>query len=726
MNSETAIRLETVREVLRRYYRALCAVDILLLPSSVAQSQVQCIPLQPPQPDDLPTILVPEVAQDFTGYKLLTAHQAIHVEAGTQDFDLQRAATCFANLRPQLLQLLDAAALEGNGLAHFLQFFPDTPLAWRLFKLLEDHRVNARLRQEYPVLRALLTAQPVPVLPQLEELPLRHALLAALERYSSGGAARYAFPSAAGEALWQAAGLLKALSAPGATVEDAAEATLRAYCLMSAVPLAPNWGRTDASLEIDLDRAGYDPAMDNIEHWIASWTALTLPAEEALAAYGELTAAELDALLEGVPVELLEALQQHLETTAAPATTAAASEQAEQAPRSEDSGEELADEAHLRTQETITADEEAGPPAPALLPLPRDDTQEEERIPGAAMDRALCEGEPEPFLYPEWDHRTASYRPDWCTVWQRHLKPGDQHYFPRALREHHYLVSQVERRFEQLRPRLPRPRRGLEDGDDFDLDRVIQARVEQRALGLLPDRVYQRREFSERSVSILFLLDMSLSTSEGVLRGQEQPSAQGWSGFARPDYKRIIDVEKESLVLLTRALEMAGDRYGLYGFSGRGRHGVRFYVIKDIADQLSATAMARIETVAPVQATRMGPAIRHANSILRREPTKTRVLVMISDGQPQDFDYGIDMDGLLPPARNQREEREQEKAYALQDTHKALMESRAGGIVPFMLSVDRHGRDYLQAICGGMGYEVVQDISVLPHRLVSLYHLLVR
>lgn len=136
--------------------------------------------------------------------------------------------------------------------------------------------------------------------------------------------------------------------------------------------------------------------------------------------------------------------------------------------------------------------------------------------------------------------------------------------------------------------------------------------------------------------------------------------------------------------------------------------------------------MARMDTIAPVQATRMGPAIRHAIDILKQEPTKTKILVLISDGQPQDLDYGADSEGGRGPAPRQHvaEEREKEKKYAVSDTHKALSEARSAGIVPFLLSIDRHGYDYLRIMCGEFGYEVVSDVRVLPRRLVSLYQLL--
>jgi len=165
-------------------------------------------------------------------------------------------------------------------------------------------------------------------------------------------------------------------------------------------------------------------------------------------------------------------------------------------------------------------------------------------------------------------------------------------------------------------------------------------------------------------------------------------------------------VEKESIVLLMEALETIGDRYAIYGFSGYGRENVDFFVIKDIEEDFSDRVKKRVDRVAPLQATRMGPPIRHAIYKLDQHEARTKVLLLISDGRPQDHDYGRDRT---------------EKEYAIHDTHMALLEARRKNIVPFCLTVDRGGHDYLKAMCGDLGYEVVDDIGSLPRRLPLLY-----
>ena len=174
----------------------------------------------------------------------------------------------------------------------------------------------------------------------------------------------------------------------------------------------------------------------------------------------------------------------------------------------------------------------------------------------------------------------------------------------------------------------------------------------------------------------------------------------------RRSYKRIIDVEKEGIVLLVNALEGLGDDYGIYGFSGYGRENVEFYVIKDIDEKFSSMIPRRIDRIAPLHATRMGPAIRHATSKLISQEARSRFMFLISDGRPQDRGYS--REGV-------------EKEYAVHDTRMALMEARREGVTPFCLTVDRDGHDYLKTMMQDFSYEVLSDINLLPLRLPQLY-----
>jgi nitric oxide reductase NorD protein len=136
---------------------------------------------------------------------------------------------------------------------------------------------------------------------------------------------------------------------------------------------------------------------------------------------------------------------------------------------------------------------------------------------------------------------------------------------------------------------------------------------------------------------------------------------------------------------------------------------VKFQVLKDLDERLSDTVATRFEKMRAVHTTRMGPAIRHAIRKLRAHESKTKLLLLVSDGRPFDLDYGQEYgDGA-------------EVAYAQHDTRQALVEAQQHGIRPFVLTIDPHGNDYLREMCDGIGYEVLGDVAELPLRLVSLY-----
>ena len=175
---------------------------------------------------------------------------------------------------------------------------------------------------------------------------------------------------------------------------------------------------------------------------------------------------------------------------------------------------------------------------------------------------------------------------------------------------------------------------------------------------------------------------------------------------AKRTYKRIIDIEKEAVVLIINALEAIGDFYGIYGFSGYGRENVEFYTVKDLNETFNDRVKRRIDRIAPLHATRMGPAIRHAAYKLNQQEARTKLLFLISDGRPQDRGYS--REGV-------------EKEYAVHDTKMALNEAKLQGIDAFCLTVDKNGHDYLKTMCQDIGYEVLEDINDLPSRLLYLY-----
>jgi nitric oxide reductase activation protein len=304
------------------------------------------------------------------------------------------------------------------------------------------------------------------------------------------------------------------------------------------------------------------------------------------------------------------------------------------------------------------------------------------------------------FRYDEWDFLAHDYRPDWCRVGERTTAEGGIDFYDETLHRYHGLVVETRRQFERMRPEWLRRLKRLEDGHEIDLDQAIEFHADKKAGAGPLARFYARRSKVQRDVAVAFLLDMSGSTEEDISQPLRPSARSSQAG------KRIIDIERESTVLVVEALEAIGDAYGIYGFSGHGRENVEFYVIKRLDEPFDDSVRRRIDKIEPKESTRMGPAIRHTVAKLNDHDAKVKILILVSDGRPQDEEYGH--------ARR-------EKEYAIHDTKQALLEAKRQRITPFLITVDSAGRDYLRHICDDMGYEVVADIESLPRRLPKLY-----
>jgi nitric oxide reductase activation protein len=288
------------------------------------------------------------------------------------------------------------------------------------------------------------------------------------------------------------------------------------------------------------------------------------------------------------------------------------------------------------------------------------------------------------------------------------------------------LISSVRRQFQRIRPdRLRRVKR-LPTGDDIDLDSAIEAVIERRVDLTPSERIYQRRERRTRDVATAFLLDLSASTRKSL---EEEPDASerarknasndqvvdsiglgaAETGKRPPSDKqgkRVVDIEREALIVMAEALEGLGDEYAIYGFSSYGRNNVEFLIIKDFSEHYNERVRSRVGALRPRTSTRMGPAIRHAQTKLAQTGCRLKVLILLSDGYPQDFGYGPDPMG---------------HEYGVHDTMVALTEARRKNIYPFMVTVDLAGNDYLFDMCAGDNYLVVKRPSELPDILPRIY-----
>ena len=295
----------------------------------------------------------------------------------------------------------------------------------------------------------------------------------------------------------------------------------------------------------------------------------------------------------------------------------------------------------------------------------------------SADDEPLGEGIP----LPEWDHRRHELKPDHCrlqTMQARHVEPTP---LPEHLRR---PARKLKSQFAALAP-ARRWQKAQPDGSELDIDACVRLHADKLAGSSAGAGAYLNQNRHERDLACLVLADLSLSTDSWV-----------------SDEHRVIDVVRDSLMLFGEALSATGDRFGFYGFSSLKRGHVRFHAIKDFATPFDAQARGRIAALKPGYYTRMGAAIRHAASLLERQPAALRLLLILSDGKPHDMDY-------------------YEGRYGIEDTRMALIDARRQGVKPFCVTIDREGASYLPHMFGAAGFTVLRRPEELPTRLPLLY-----
>jgi len=305
------------------------------------------------------------------------------------------------------------------------------------------------------------------------------------------------------------------------------------------------------------------------------------------------------------------------------------------------------------------------------------------------------------YIYDEWDCEIEDYRPHWCELREVAVEGDEGGFFSRTVMTHADVIRGIKREFQRLRPRMYHHVKGLEDGEEIDLNATVNARID-RLLGNSPTtKLYSARQLIERDVAVLLLLDVSASTAGQIVT---DPTAQ--LAMPQPNGPPIIDVVKEAVTLLAVALEEIGDTYAIYGFSSNGRYDVEVYPVKTFRDPLSTEVQGRIGGLTSRGGTRMGTAVRHAIRRMKGLSSRTKLLVLLSDGYPEDAGYGKP---VIPPT------------YGLRDTAMALREAERSGIVPFCLTVDKGGHDYLREMCASSRYMVIEDVLSLPRELPKIY-----
>lgn len=285
------------------------------------------------------------------------------------------------------------------------------------------------------------------------------------------------------------------------------------------------------------------------------------------------------------------------------------------------------------------------------------------------------------FTYPEWDYRKGALLPDHCRVETSVASEEGEDWEPdEAARR---LIKRVRRQFEALRPRQVTFRRQA-DGDELDLEALVRAQTDLQATGEICDRVYLKTRSFARDLSVGVLMDVSLSTDAWI------------------ENRRVLDVEKEALSVFLSGLAACGDENAVFTFTSRRRDWVRVQTVKGFDEAFGPKVLRRIAALRPGYYTRIGAAVRHATTELEKRPHRHRLLLILTDGKPNDVDH-------------------YEGRFGIEDTRRAVLEARRKGLTVFGVTIDRRAQDYFPALFGRGHYAIVGDLARLSRALPRIY-----
>ena len=654
-----------LRQIARRiklFAQALCGRDLRIydLPDALESGQpmVRAMVSGDGRSIGLPSIVrrYPTFDENVRLYMVMVAHEAGHLEFGTFEWPIARLQDLVEDLGRRYGR---SVSQEARTLGDVFARYPQPGLIRDLWALLEDARVESLLRAEYPGLSRDLVAMAkdaVTIRSLAHGMTVRELVVDQLLLLSTAEAGSITVPDVVKDEVDQLWTLCQTIFRPSSTAEEAVRLADRLYVRMDellairreSVSPESESATPEQSIPAPKSSEGLSDTYRPMDNWDYR---------------GAMDPNLVRERSESSPQETSASGQGDSEGGAGLAGDSGGSSGGGTA-RSQQTAEEML--VPGRRQPSLVEE---------VLAMEGEGLRSEDHHPGAVKA----------VRYHEWDAAIQDYRMNWCRVVEREALEGSSDFVEATLAAQGVSVRLLRRYFESLRPPGLRRLAGQLDGEDLDMDAVI-TRLADLAAGIEPsERIYVRREKRERDVAAAFLVDLSGSTSRQVDQG-----------------RRIIDVEKQGLVLLCEALTAIGDQFAVYGYSGQGRHQVDFVVLKAFDEPVIGRAAAKLGGMVPLQQNRDGAAIRHATSKLLARQAKTRILVILSDGRPLDDDYKED--------------------YSLEDTRMALREARASGIAPVCITIDKQADAYLRRMYGEVRYMVIDRVEGLPEKLPRIYH----
>lgn len=221
------------------------------------------------------------------------------------------------------------------------------------------------------------------------------------------------------------------------------------------------------------------------------------------------------------------------------------------------------------------------------------------------------------------------------------------------------------------------------EGEELDIDSYIQYISDITSSGYGDVKIFQKRKRGNRDISTLILLDQSYSTDAYI------------SG------SRILDIELESIGLAGLLLEETHDQVAVAGTYSETRSHCYFKTYKSFSDPWNSF-YSSISNIEPSGYTRLGPAIRHASHLLCQTGSRTKLLLILTDGKPTDYDR-------------------YEGKYGVEDIYHAFLEASQSGIQFKALTIDKEAKQYFPKIFGKSNFHILSDPEKLPEYLFRIY-----
>ncbi len=647
---QVAVPLSAVRALLERYLKARTGLDVAIRPISSLSGKHR------PSETDMPLVrcdgrsiylpdemdLMERKADNVSLFKLLVRLEAGAIEFGTYDLDAEKALNTASVAPPS--DMSESLASESD-LSRFLHVFKHPVMALDLFTLCEHGRIARKVSQRYPGLFRRLTEALSD-----DHLQARTGLTIGgtwfpLYRQLVMNEGPVADPTLKSAGLALSDRLHRVTSSGNDTADTSAQMTLEFYPILASHTAAKGMPAYHP-LNLPFGRR-LEPTFFGPFH----------------AAYHRL-AADIHQLLAQRGIRAFRSDIQHLIVR--------------------QNGQVSAADIHPLIEKTSS------------VPTASDDTD----LSWLDLESLVCShglGQPainaddtDAFRYREWDWCMGDYLPDRVRVLEREINGSAPGFYLQTLDTFRGLVRRIRYAFELLRPEEITILRQWREGDAFDYRALLDYALDKKA-GLMPsDRLFIKRIKRVRDVATLLLVDLSRSTGNTVDdRGT-----------------RVLDVEKQAIVLLCEALKVVGDRFAIAGFSGTGPLGVDYYRIKDLDAPFDDAVKGRISAMAPQRSTRMGAAIRHATALLSPVQARVRLIIILGDGFPNDLAY--------------------KGPYAVEDTRRAVMEARTAAIHVKAITVNASDNGQLDRLYGNSHHTLIGNIGDLPDRLVRVYSALTR